>query len=210
MQQMRCRAILILVSLVIFAGATAPVRGQAIVGETWEDQKEQILAFIDAAASTAAAEFLPPGMGDIVSLMRNSPDIVKQGLREVLKKKMADAILDDDWDRVDRIHAFSSCLEGDCARLKQLQANWKPAQESVPPPAVPEPAPATADAQPKCCLGDGDGPHFCCQWTHPVSRGTTCSPAKNRPLCESLEQGQAVSNADCMALGPHAGTCQPR
>jgi hypothetical protein len=72
-------------------------------------------------------------------------------------------------------------------------------------------AEATAEpSRPKCCLGDGDGPFFCCQWLHPVTRGTTCSPARNRPLCESLEQGKRVENADCMAIGPDAGTCKPR
>ena len=57
---------------------------------------------------------------------------------------------------------------------------------------------ATAE-KPKCCLGDGDGPWFCCQWMHPVTKMTTCAPGKNRPLCSSYEQGKAVDNAACIA-----------
>ena len=210
MQQMRCRAIFILAALVMFA-AVAPVRGQEVFGETWEDKKEQIIAFIDAAVSTAAGEKLPPGMMDIVNLLRASPDIAKQALREVLKKKMTDAIIDDDWERVDRIQAFSSCLEGDCSRLEQLRATSTPAE----PPAgyeeaeIPAPDATPTAASPQCCLGDGDGPHFCCQWKLP-SGVQTCSPAKNRPLCMSYGEGKAVDNADCMEVAPGVAGCKPR
>jgi hypothetical protein len=211
-QHRRLRTFCILAALFLCTVSVSPVRGQAIIGETWEDKKQQIIAFIDAAASTAAGEALPPGAMDIVNVLRASPDIVKQGLREVLKQRTTAAILDDDWDRVDRLQAFSSCLEGDCARLDQLRATWKPGEPAVGAEEAEAPVPDATPtaAQPKCCLGDGDGPHFCCQWTHPVSKQTTCSPAKNRPLCQSLERGKAVDNADCMAIGPDAGTCKPR
>jgi len=89
------------------------------------------------------------------------------------------------------------------ARMNKVQADVLAERAARPP------APAAA-AQPNCCLGDGDGPAFCCQWLHPVSKGTTCSPARNRPLCDSLEQGRVVFNADCMGVGPDAGTCKAR
>lgn len=75
-------------------------------------------------------------------------------------------------------------------------------------PTAPVPAPAPQPAKPQGFLGDGDGPWFCCQWMHPGFKKTTCAPAKNRSLCASFEQGKAVENAACMAVGPDAGTCK--
>ena len=69
---------------------------------------------------------------------------------------------------------------------------------------------ASQGAAPQCCLGDGDGPWFCCQWTHPILRKPTCAPGKNRPLCLSYEQGKPVDNADCMEVEPGVAGCKPR
>ncbi len=71
---------------------------------------------------------------------------------------------------------------------------------------------ARAEAQatrPQCCLGDGDGPWFCCQWMHPTLRTQTCAPGKNRPLCMSYEQGKAVDNAICTEVQPGVAGCKP-
>lgn len=81
----------------------------------------------------------------------------------------------------------------------------KPPAPATEPSKAPGAAPAPKAAKPQGFLGDGDGPHFCCQWIHPGLKTLTCSPAKNRPLCLSLEQGKAVDNADCME-----GGCRPR
>jgi hypothetical protein len=210
-QHRRSSTLCMLAALALGTVLAGAVRGQEFVGETWRDKKEQIIAFIDAAISTGAAEGLPPAVGDIVNLLRASPDIAKQALREVLKRKMTDAIMDDDWDRVDRIQAFSSCLEGDCGRLEQLQATWRP---SDPPAETSDDlggaeTPAATTAAPQCCLGDGDGPWFCCQWMHPTLRTQTCAPSKNRPLCASYEQGKAVDNAICTEVQPGMAGCKP-
>jgi hypothetical protein len=35
-----------------------------------------------------------------------------------------------------------------------------------------------------------EGDWFCCQWTHPVSRQSTCAPMRHRLKCQGLEDGK--------------------
>lgn len=65
---------------------------------------------------------IPDPVGDIVNTVRAAPQGIKAGTLMWLKRKMSDAVMDDDMARLDRYQAFYSCLAtGDCADLQKLQ-----------------------------------------------------------------------------------------
>jgi hypothetical protein len=74
---------------------------------------------------------LPNPIGDLVTLVKNSPEIVKGALIVWLNRKMADAATEEDWTKFDRYSAFYDCFRGvSCDELKKLQnqpatdCNW--------------------------------------------------------------------------------------
>jgi hypothetical protein len=70
-------------------------------------------------------EKLPGPAGDVVSVVKNSPELVKSGLILWLNKRMAesasDALYDGNWEKHDRYMAFYTCIaKGDCSDLQRL------------------------------------------------------------------------------------------
>jgi hypothetical protein len=111
-------AALLGVGLLLLLAQTA----KAASNQEWENYIDAVVTGGKAAGETAAAEFLPPGVGDIAQALRNSPAITKTTLSEWLRAKMTKATIDDDMSAVDRYQAFYTCLNGDCSRVQALTA----------------------------------------------------------------------------------------
>jgi hypothetical protein len=115
---MRKSAIAALV--VMFTLGTAPSL-HAATQRDWETYIDAVAAGLSAAANVAVGEVLPPGVGDVVSALNASPDIVKVALIQWLHAKMQRAAIDDDMSRLDRYQAFLTCLTNhDCAKVRAI------------------------------------------------------------------------------------------
>jgi hypothetical protein len=53
-----------------------------------------------------------------------------------------------------------------------------------------------------------EGPWFCCQWTHPVLKTTTCAPSRDRANCRSRPDGKVFENSNCVLGNPPS--CSPQ
>ncbi len=69
-----------------------------------------------------ALEALPPGVGDAVNAIANSPQIVRAGLIVWIDRRIGDAGARQQWDEWDRLQSVKQCLQGDCADLRALEA----------------------------------------------------------------------------------------
>jgi hypothetical protein len=217
MRYYRLVAALLVAAFALAALAVTSVRAQTV---------EQVKIFVSTVVDEAMGAALPPGVDEIVDVIENSPELIEGGLKVWLNGKMAETTMaaleaeergdQAEHDRlmvkVDRYAAFLTCLTGDCTKLNQLKAAgaWPPTAGGASAQTQMPETPAASSSAPQGYLGDGDGPHFCCQWLHPALNSMTCSPAKNRALCESLAQGKAVDNADCIEVSPGVAGCKPR
>jgi hypothetical protein len=78
-------------------------------------------AGIESFIENFVLEQLPGPAGDAVSVVKNSPDLMKTGLILWLNGKMIDAATDGDWEKHDRYLAFYTCIaKGDCGDLQTL------------------------------------------------------------------------------------------
>ena len=67
-------------------------------------------------------EGLPGPAGEFITVLQNSPNILKFGLRGWLRKKMLDAIYNGDVDKFDKYSSFYSCISNkDCKGAGRLQ-----------------------------------------------------------------------------------------
>jgi hypothetical protein len=69
---------------------------------------------------------LPEPTGDVVAVVKNSPEIIKAGLQTWLRTKMTDAATNEDWTKFDRYNAFYTCINGDCDALQALEKSTSP------------------------------------------------------------------------------------
>lgn len=81
---------------------------------------EGLQTAISTVVDAGSGEALPPGIGDLATILNNSPELVKRGLDDWLNNKILDAINSGDRTREARYDAFRSCLRGDCAALNAL------------------------------------------------------------------------------------------
>ncbi len=94
----------------------------ATTQDQWKNFIEMVAAGGSAAATTAAGEWLPPGVSDVAGALENSPDVVKTGLIFWLNSRIQTAEIADDWNRVDRYQAFLACISPnkDCSKVHDL------------------------------------------------------------------------------------------
>jgi hypothetical protein len=93
---------------------SAPVFGQS---------QEQWQKFMEDIAGQVSGVMPPPGIEDVASSLRNTPDIIKSNLQQWLQSKMQDTALAGDMDRVNRYYAFYHCLAAnDCSLVQRLQS----------------------------------------------------------------------------------------
>ncbi|MBI5674307.1 MAG: PASTA domain-containing protein [Nitrospirae bacterium] len=71
---------------------------------------EQLKEGIQTALEQAAGEALPPGVGDLVSAAKASPDVTKRALTAWLDQKIQKAVLDGNWDKVGRYQKFRDSI----------------------------------------------------------------------------------------------------
>lgn len=65
---------------------------------------------------------LPGPAGDAVSVIANSPEIVRAGLLVWIHRRISDAGARQQWDEWDRLQSVKQCLQGDCTDLRALEA----------------------------------------------------------------------------------------
>ena len=120
------QAIVAAIIACIFAvTGTSPVLAQT---------QEQLEAFISKVVEEVIEAPLPPGVAEIKDVLENLPQLTQAGLLFWLDERIQNAIIEDDWDKVDRYQAFRTCLQPenrDCSRVQQLQAAgaWRGSDE---------------------------------------------------------------------------------
>lgn len=97
--------------------------------KSWETYIDAVAAGLSAAANVALGEILPSGVGDVVSALNASPDIVQAGLIVWLNKRMQQAMIENENDtiKVNRYQAFLDCVspKHDCARARALTSGFR-------------------------------------------------------------------------------------
>lgn len=81
---------------------------------------EGLQTAINVVVDSGSGEALPPGIGDLATILSNSPQLAKRALDDWLNNKIIEAIHSGDRKREDRYSAFRSCLGGDCADLNAI------------------------------------------------------------------------------------------
>ena len=81
---------------------------------------EGLQAAINVVVDSGSGEALPPGIGDLATILSNSPQLAKRALDDWLNNKIIEAISSGDRKREERYSAFRSCLRGDCADLNAI------------------------------------------------------------------------------------------
>jgi len=116
---------LIGILIVVFLAAHA---GNAVFAAD-VDTEAGLQSFIENAVLSR----VPDPTGDVVNVVRAAPELVKKGTLVWLKRKMTDASIKDDMERVDRYQAFYSCLAtDDCQALRKLQSATIPPAGDIP------------------------------------------------------------------------------
>lgn len=81
---------------------------------------EGLQTAINVVVDSGSGEALPPGIGDLATILSNSPQLAKRALDDWLNNKIIEAITSGDRKREERYSAFRSCLGGDCADLNAI------------------------------------------------------------------------------------------
>jgi hypothetical protein len=110
----------IIVAFVVTLSLVVSVTVHAASKQDWQNFIDAVAAGGSAVVNQAAGEFLPPGVGDIASALKSSPDVVKTGLLVWLHNKQTQAAIDNNMVAEDRYQAFYTCLSGDCSKVQAL------------------------------------------------------------------------------------------
>jgi hypothetical protein len=106
-----------LISILIVVFLTAHAGNVTFAADV--DTEAGLQSFIENAVLSR----VPDPTGDAVNVVRAAPELVKKGTLVWLQRKMTDASIKDDMERVDRYQAFYSCLAtDDCQALRKLQS----------------------------------------------------------------------------------------
>jgi hypothetical protein len=80
------------------------------------------LAGVQSFIENFALSQLPDPSGDAVTVVKNSPEIIKADLIAWLQAKRTDAVTNEDWEKYDRYTAFYTCISADdCAKLQEIE-----------------------------------------------------------------------------------------